>query len=63
MGMATDVNSLLFDPKGPMLIGVIGLQDCRFVRCRFVQVGFTGSPEFLAKLSETLMSARKAGGQ
>ncbi|WP_295707351.1 hypothetical protein [uncultured Brevundimonas sp.] len=63
MGLAEDVNSLLFQPRGPKLIGVIGLQDCRFVRCRFVQVGFTGSPEFLTELSETLQSARKASGQ
>ncbi|WP_420470404.1 hypothetical protein [Brevundimonas sp. FT23042] len=57
MGAASDPTSLLFTPRGPQMVGVIGLQDCRFVRCRFVQIGYTGSPAFLDDMTHTLTNA------
>ena len=57
MGAASDAASLLFAPQGPRLVGAIGLQDCRFVRCRFVQIGYTGSPAFLEDMAQSLTRA------
>lgn len=50
MGTTSDVRTLLYRPVGDKMAGVIGLSRCRFVRCRFVQVGFTGSEQLLAEL-------------
>jgi hypothetical protein len=48
MGTTSDVRSLLYRPVSTnKLAGVIGMSNCRFVRCRFVQIGFTGSDELL----------------
>jgi hypothetical protein len=57
MGAATDAKSMLFTPQGPQLVGAIGLQDCRFIRCRFVQIGYTGSPGFLEDMGKSLAGA------
>ncbi|WP_332659800.1 hypothetical protein [Brevundimonas sp.] len=61
MGAATDPRSMLFAPQGPRLVGVIGLQDCRFVRCRFVQIAYTGSPDFLEEMSTRLSGKGNPG--
>lgn len=61
MGAATDARSLLYAPEGPQLVGAIGLQNCRFVRCRFVQIGFTGSPAFLKDMATQLVRPEAAG--
>ena len=61
MGAASDPKSMLFAPQGPRLVGAIGLQDCRFVRCRFVQIGYTGSPQFLEGMATNLAVAGRAG--
>lgn len=51
MGTTSDVRSLLYRPlSNTKLAGVIGMSNCRFLRCRFVQVGFTGSDEMLEQL-------------
>lgn len=51
MGTAEDIRTLLYRPMGPTKMGgVIGMGNCRFVRCRFVQVGFTGTDEMLDEL-------------
>jgi hypothetical protein len=51
MGTTTDVRNLLYRPLSTTkLAGVIGVSDCRFLRCRFVQVGFTGSDDLLEQL-------------
>ena len=51
MGTTTDVRNLLYRPLSTTkLAGVIGMANCRFVRCRFVQVGFTGSDAVLEEL-------------
>lgn len=62
MGKVTDPRSLTFAPQGPLLVGAIGLQDCRFVCCQFEQVGFTGPPLFLKEIAEQLLTAREAQG-
>ena len=54
MGVTEDVRSLLFRPMGPKLVGAIGFSNCRFERCRFVQVGFTSSDEVLESLASDL---------
>lgn len=50
MGVTTDVKTLLYKPMGQKLAGVVGMSNCRFIRCRFAQVGFTGSEDLLAEL-------------
>lgn len=58
LGVATNPRSLLYKPMGEKLAGVIGLSNCRFVNCRFVQVGFTGSDGLLEQFETMLVSAR-----
>ena len=60
MGVASNPRTLLLQPLGDMIAGVVGMSNCRFIRCRFVQVGFTGAPELLAQIEENLLSARGA---
>ena len=51
MGTTSDVKNLLFKPVSrTKMAGVIGMSNCRFVRCRFVQIGFTGSDELVDQL-------------
>ena len=51
MGTTTDIRNLLYRPLSTTrLAGVIGMANCRFVRCRFVQVGFTGGDDLLDQL-------------
>ena len=51
MGTATDIKTLLFRPVSQeKMAGVVGMSNCRFVRCRFVQVGFTGSDGLIDEL-------------
>lgn len=53
MGTTADARTLLYRPVSQdKMAGVIGMSNCRFVRCRFVQVGFTGSDELLAELEQ-----------
>lgn len=53
MGTTTDVRNLLYRPVSrTKLAGVIGMSNCRFLRCRFVQIGFTGQDELLDQLME-----------
>lgn len=58
MGVASNPRSLLYRPLGDKLAGIIGLSNCRFVNCRFVQVGFTGSDEMLEEFETMLVGAR-----
>ncbi|MBX9576556.1 MAG: hypothetical protein K2X07_13065 [Caulobacteraceae bacterium] len=50
MGTTADTNNLLYKPQGRKLAGAVGVSDCKFVRCRFVQIGFTGSDDLLDDL-------------
>lgn len=54
MGVAENPRTLLLDPRGDMIAGAIGMSNCRFVRCRFVQVAFTGAREMLDELERDL---------
>lgn len=61
MGATTDVKTLLYRPVSQdKMAGVIGVSNCRFVRCRFVQVGFTGSDELIAELEAGVQTASGA---
>jgi hypothetical protein len=52
MGTTTDVRSLLYRPVSDQkMAGVVGVGNCRFVRCRFVQIGFTGSEDLVEQLT------------
>ncbi|OGN43447.1 MAG: hypothetical protein A2623_13345 [Caulobacterales bacterium RIFCSPHIGHO2_01_FULL_70_19] len=52
MGTTSDMRNLLYRPVGrDRMAGVVGVSNCRFVRCRFAQVGFTGSDELLDELA------------
>jgi hypothetical protein len=62
MGTTTDTANLLYKPQGRKLAGVVGMADCTFVRCRFVQVGFTGSDELLEDLMANIRSGAGGGG-
>ncbi|WP_370237552.1 hypothetical protein [Brevundimonas sp.] len=59
MGSATDIRTLLLTPRGSKAAGVIGFKDCRFVRCRFMQIGFTGPEDAVAEMERGLLSARE----
>lgn len=51
MGTTSNVKNLLYRPVGQdKMAGVVGVGNCRFVRCRFVQIGFTGSDGLLEEL-------------
>ena len=57
MGATTDMRNLLYRPLSTSkLAGVIGMGNCRFLRCRFVQVGFTGSDSLLEELGDGVKS-------
>lgn len=59
MGAVRDLNSLFYAPKGPVLVGAVPFEDCRFINCRFSQVGFTGHPDFIKSMAEGLTLARE----
>lgn len=63
LGVTTDMRNLLYTPVGrEKLSGVIGMANCRFLRCRFVQVAFTGSDELIEQLAGLpTVSQHKAG--
>ncbi|NJC41000.1 hypothetical protein GGQ87_001258 [Brevundimonas alba] len=51
MGTTSDMATLLYRPVGRVkMAGVVGMAKCRFVRCRFVQVGFTGTDQLIDEL-------------
>ena len=66
MGAAANPRNLLLKPMGDKIVGAIGMADCRFVRCRFAQVAFTGSDALLAELESGITAGNsameKAGG-
>ena len=62
MGTTTDVRTLLYRPVSKdKMAGVVGVSNCRFVRCRFAQVGFTGSDELLAELEGGVRALSESG--
>ncbi len=66
MGAAANPRNLLLKPLGDKIVGAIGMANCRFVRCRFAQVAFTGDDALLAELETGIVAGNsameKAGG-
>lgn len=60
MGITSDMKTLLYRPLGDKLAGVVGFEDCSFVRCKFLQVGFTGSEALLEELQTKIGKAPDA---
>jgi hypothetical protein len=60
MGAASDIRTLLLTPRGPKVAGAVGFSNTRFVNCRFMQIGFTGSEAAVAELEQGLLSTREA---
>ena len=56
MGAAANPRNLLLKPLGDKIAGAIGMSGCRFVRCRFAQVAFTGADALLAELERDLVA-------
>ena len=60
MGVAVNPRNLLLKPLGDKIVGAIGMADCRFVRCRFAQVAFTGDDALLAELEAGIVAGNNA---
>ncbi|GLS00804.1 hypothetical protein GCM10007859_08130 [Brevundimonas denitrificans] len=60
MGAAANPRNLLLKPLGDKIVGAIGMADCRFVRCRFAQVAFTGDDALLAELESGISAGNSA---
>ena len=58
MGAVTNPKSLFYKGQGPVLVGTIAFADTKFVRCRFVQVGFTGHVDMVDSMAEEIVSAQ-----
>lgn len=52
-----DMRNLLLSPMGANVNGAIVFKDCTFVRCSFLSVGYTGSPEFLHEMTANVAGA------
>ncbi|MGH7026265.1 hypothetical protein [Brevundimonas sp.] len=63
MGLAENPRTLLLQPLGDKIAGAVGMANCRFVRCRFVQVGFTGAEDVLQQIENDLVGARAQAAQ
>ena len=62
MGVASDPAMLLLRPVGKTVNGVIGFKNCKFVRCRFAQIGFVGDDRFIEEFQQNLANGRPAKG-
>ncbi|WP_406852432.1 hypothetical protein WEU32_00125 [Brevundimonas sp. BH3] len=50
-----DIRNLLLQPMGPQKVtGTVAFQDCQFINCQFIRVGFTGTPDFLGQIQQVL---------
>ena len=58
MGVASDPAMLLLRPVGKTVNGVIGFKNCRFIRCRFAQIGFVGDDRFIEEFQQNLANGR-----
>ena len=63
MGAAASPRNLLLKPLGDKIAGAIGMAGCRFVRCRFAQVAFTGDDALLAELEKGIVAGNGAMDQ
>lgn len=60
MGTASDPAMLLLRPVGKTVNGVIGFKNCKFIRCRFAQIGFVGDDRFIEEFQKNLGAGRPA---
>ena len=60
MGAVSDPAMLLLRPVGKTVNGVIGFKNCKFIRCRFAQVGFVGDDRFIEEFQQNLANGRPA---
>lgn len=60
MGVASDPAMLLLRPVGKTVNGVIGFKTCKFIRCRFAQIGFVGDDRFIEEFQQNLANGRPA---
>ncbi len=60
LGATKDPNSLFYSPKGPVLVGAVPFENCRFINCRFSQVAFTGHADLIEQMATGLSSASEA---
>lgn len=60
MGAAANARNLLLKPLGDKIVGAVGMSNCRFVRCRFAQVAFTGDDSLLAELEKGIVAGNSA---
>lgn len=51
-GFAETPSSLIWRPEGPKIVGAVPFRNCRFERCRFAMIGFSGHEPFLQALAE-----------
>lgn len=61
LGITDKGENLLLQTVGQKVTGVIPFANTKFVRCRFVGIGFTGHPDFLKQIAENLQIT--SGGQ
>lgn len=57
LGRTADPKSLFYKGQGPVLVGVVPFADTRFIRCTFIQIGFTGAPDLIDDMAAGLSSA------
>lgn len=62
MGTTSDIRTLLYRPLSQTkMAGLVGMSNCRFIRCRFVQVGYTGTDAMLDELLAGVKGLTEAG--
>ena len=50
-----DPRGLMLAPQSPnRVVGPIPFRHCQFINCRFVGVGFTGTPAFLDSMAQAI---------
>ena len=54
-----DVRNLFLQAAGPLIIGAIPVEGCRFEGCLFIGLGLAGNSEFIASMSASL---KQSGG-
>jgi len=54
LGVTDSGQNLVLQTVGPKVTGVVPFANTRFVRCRFVGIGFTGHPDFVKQVAENL---------
>lgn len=62
MGTTSDMRTLLYRPLSQKkMAGLVGMSNCRFIRCQFVQVGFTGTDTMLDEMLAGVKTLTEAG--